>query len=145
MNRAPINRLTGLACGLFALYIVYRVGQGLMSGEMLKLSKFGHEIILLANQPERYWLEIGFWSLGAVLLLVLEYPFCQRETGKNNVSVLGEFVRSLDGAKRNPGLILSSTFSPLHSRRHVLAATFPRHILPPKGCVWRQSLRSQDA
>jgi UPF0716 family protein affecting phage T7 exclusion len=64
------SQWVGIMCLLLAVYILLQVGQGLMAGEVLKLSKYGREVILRSAQPERFWLAIGFWSIGAGLLLV---------------------------------------------------------------------------
>lgn len=70
MNKPYINKLIGLACFILAACILYLVVQGLMTGEILKMSKSGREVISKVAQPERFWLNIGFWTLGVVLSLV---------------------------------------------------------------------------
>jgi hypothetical protein len=42
----------------------------MISGEVAKLSKYGQEIIKKSAQPDRFWIAIVFWSIGAVILIV---------------------------------------------------------------------------
>ena len=65
-----LNRLAGIACLLLAVYFLYQVGQGIISGEVAKLSKYGQEIIKKSAQPDRFWIAIVFWSIGAGILVV---------------------------------------------------------------------------
>lgn len=65
-----LRRAVGLACLVMAAYILVQVGQGLMAGHVNKLSKHHQEVIVRAVQPERFWLAIGFWGLGAGILIV---------------------------------------------------------------------------
>lgn len=65
-----LNRWIGLGCLLLAGYFLVQVGQGLMTGEITALSKYSQTLIRRTAQPERFWLAIGFWSLGAGILLV---------------------------------------------------------------------------
>ncbi|HMU65512.1 MAG TPA: hypothetical protein PKE57_00125 [Cellvibrionaceae bacterium] len=65
-----LGRWLGLLCLALAAYCFMQVGQGLMAGEITKLSKYSQEIIQRAAQPERFWIAIGFWTIGATILLV---------------------------------------------------------------------------
>jgi uncharacterized membrane protein YphA (DoxX/SURF4 family) len=65
-----LNRIVGIACLVLAIYFLYQVSQGLISGEVAKLSKYGQEIIRKDAQPDRFWIAIVFWSIGAGILVV---------------------------------------------------------------------------
>lgn len=66
-----LNRGIGLGCLLLAGYFLVHAGQGLMTGEITTLSKYSQTLIQRTAQPERFWLAIVFWSLGAGILLVI--------------------------------------------------------------------------
>jgi len=65
-----LSRCAGLVCLLLAGYFFVQVGQALASGQVTKLSKNRQEVIQRAAQPERFWIAVSFWSIGAGLLLV---------------------------------------------------------------------------
>lgn len=67
MNSRFKNLLIGLVCAGFAVYFLWILGEGLATGEIAKLTKSGQGMLSRAQQPERFWLQVGFWSIGAGL------------------------------------------------------------------------------
>lgn len=65
MSSAAKNFLIGLVCACFAAYFIWTLGEGLVTGEIAKLTKSGQGAVLRAQEPERYWLQVGFWCIGA--------------------------------------------------------------------------------
>jgi hypothetical protein len=64
------NLLIGLLCAGFAVYFLWILGEGLATGEIAKLTKSGQGVVLRAQDPEPYWLQVGFWCIGAGLFLL---------------------------------------------------------------------------
>lgn len=69
MNYRLQDKMLGLACAALGLYLLFIVGQGVLTGEINQLSKYSEKIIQRSQQPQHFWATLGFFSLGAVFLL----------------------------------------------------------------------------
>ena len=65
--------LLAIGCALVGAYMVFTVCQGLLTGQIAKLSKNTQAIIDITQEPMRFWIAIVFWSIGAAMLLGASY------------------------------------------------------------------------
>lgn len=64
-----IRGLAGIAIFCLGIYALTTVVTGINTGEIERFSKQGNAILHRNQEPDRFWIAIGFWSIGGIMLI----------------------------------------------------------------------------
>lgn len=64
-----IRGLAGIVIFCLGIYALAKVATGISKGEIEQFSKHGNALMYRSQTPDRFWIAIGFWSVGGIMLL----------------------------------------------------------------------------
>lgn len=64
-----IRITAGIAIFCLGIYALRTVATGINTGEIERFSKHGNAIMHRNQESDRFWIAIGFWSIGGIMLI----------------------------------------------------------------------------